>query len=218
MRPLHFFLLTAFLVAGLFVLSAQEEGEEEDDEDEYIPIESDWSGVSETLYSRGDQTFCMGLGLVKPLFYADRQRGYSETNMKLGGLGSLGWNYFLGPHLFIGAELNGMFAATIGENMYFCLPMGFRTGYQFILYRFEFPLSVLAGFAPQTHKERSYFGFFSKAEGSAYFRFNSNWSFGINTSFWWVPQWSGKERVDYDGNVNIHGFFWAFSLGARYHF
>jgi hypothetical protein len=209
-------LLWTLFAAG-FVLFAQEENEDEE-EDEYIPIESDWSRVNDTQYMRGDQIFTMGLGLVKPLFFADSQRGSRDTNIKLGGLGALGWNYFFSPHLFVGAELNGMFAATIGENMYFCLPIGVKGGYQFVLRRFEFPFSILVGIATQTHRERSYLGFFSKAEGAAFFRFNSNWSFGINTNFWWVPQWTKKKRVDYNGNVNVHGFFWTFSIGARYHF
>ncbi|MDR2072783.1 MAG: hypothetical protein LBP60_05055 [Spirochaetaceae bacterium] len=219
MRPLKFFLLLlVFLCVAGFALFGQEESEDEEDEGEYIPIESDWSRVKDTQYARGDQVFAMGLGLVKPLFFVDQQRGYQDTNIKLGGLGALGWNYFLSPHLFAGAELSAMFAATLGENMYFCIPIGVRGGYQFIFRRFEFPFSVLVGVAPQTHKERSYFGFFSKAEGAAFFRFNSDWSFGITTSFWWVPQWTSKARVDYDGDVHIHGFFWAFSIGARFHF
>jgi hypothetical protein len=216
MRPFRYCLLFLLLAGAVFFLPAQEE--DDDDDDEQIPIESDWSGNYATMYTRGDQTFSINLGLVKPLFYYDQQEGRLDTNMKLGGMGSLGYNYFLGPHLFLGGELSGMFASTEGENMYFIVPIGFRIGYQFILRRFEFPLSLLVGFAPQSHLDASYFGFFSKAMASVFFRFNSDWSFGLNTSFWWVPQWTDKRRANYKGDVNIHGFFLEFSLGARYHF
>jgi hypothetical protein len=217
MRPLHFWLLLVFLFTSVFMLSAQEE-DEEDEDDENIPISSDWSGSSATMYTRGDQIFTISLGLVKPLFFADQEKGYLDSNMKLGGMGALGYTYFLDPHLFIGGELSGMFVSTTGKNMYFIVPIGFRIGYQFVFRRFEFPLGLMVGFAPQSHHDRSYFGFFAKPTASAFFRLNSDWSFGLNSSFWWVPQWTSKERDHHDGKVNIHGFFLEFSLSARYHF
>jgi hypothetical protein len=203
----------------IFVGSSLIHAQEEDDEDDRdIYLETDWSSANASRYSSGDQTFSICLGLVKPLFYLDKQEGYLPTKMNLGGMGSLGYTYFLDAHFFLGGELSGMFASTVGENMYFIVPIGFNAGYQFLLGRFEFPLSLMIGAAPQTFKGFSYFGFFSKASGAVYFRFNSDWSFGLNTGFWWVPEWTKKTRIDYDGNVNIHGFFWEFKLGARYHF
>jgi hypothetical protein len=203
------------LAATVFFLPAQEE--DDDDDDEQIPITSDWSGPYATMYNRGDQTFSINLGLVKPLFYIDRQEGYKDAQLNLGGMGSLGYNYFLGPHVFLGAELGGMFASSIEKSLYFIVPMGFRIGYQFIYRRFEFPVSQLVGFAPQSYLNTSYFGFFSKTAASAYFRWNSDWSFGVTTSFWWVPQWTGKDRPD-NPSTDIHGFFWEFCIGVRYHF
>ena len=202
------------IFAGTALIHAQED--DEDDKDIYI--ETDWSSAGASRYSKGDQTFSISLGVVKPLFFMDKQEGYLSPKINLGGMGSLAYTYFLDSHFFLGAELNGMFASTIGENMYFIVPMGFSGGYQFLLSRFEFPISLMIGAAPQTHKDLSYFGFFSKVNGSAYFRFNTEWSFGLTTGFWWVPQWTSKTREGYDGNVNIHGFFWELKLGARYHF
>ena len=198
------------------MVSAQEENDPDDDE--IIPIETDWSRTA--LYTRGDQIFCINLGLVLPLFYAEQKDGYMDSQMNLGGMGSLAYNYFLGPHFYLGGELCGMFASTVGENMYYIVPMGFRAGYQFILKRFEFPLSVLIGFAPQSYNQRSYFGFFAKPAAGVFFRYNAEWSFGLNTSFWWVPQWTKKTRelINHDSKVNIHGFFWEISAGVRYHF
>jgi len=192
---------------------------DDDDEGEFFPLESDWSRIA-NLYSKGDQTFCINLGLVLPLFFVEQKEGVMDNQMKLGGMGSLGYNYFLGPHLFIGAELGGMFAPTVGKNMFYIVPIGARVGYQFIFNRFEFPLSLMVGFAPQSYTQRSYFGFFTKPTAGAYFRFNSDWSFGLNTSFWWVPQWTNKTRENtfHPGAVNIHGFFLEITLAVRYHF
>jgi len=192
--------------------------QEDDDEDDIIAIESDWASANFGVYHKGDQTFSINISWVKPLFFVDGQKGYLDSNMGMGGgMGALGYTYFLNAHFFIGGELSGMFSATEGKNMYFIIPIGIRAGYQFVLKRFEFPFSLMIGIAPQTHSQLSYFGFFSKITGSAFFRFNSEWSFGLNTGFWWVPQWTEKTRNEYK-NISINGFFWELGLGARYHF
>ncbi|MDR0447610.1 MAG: hypothetical protein LBH07_02970 [Treponema sp.] len=208
----------SLLLLTVMAVSAQEADTNDEDEDG-IYIESDWS-IDISRYTRGDQTFCINLGLVKPLFFMDQNIGKLDTQMGLGGMGSLGYNYYLGPNFFLGGELSGMFSPTVGQNMFYMVPIGFRAGYQLLLSRFEFPLSLLVGFAPQSHNQRSYFGFFSKPTAGAFFRLNNEWSFGLNTSFWWVPQWTGKtrEHSNYSGNVNIHGFFLEISAGVRYHF
>jgi hypothetical protein len=204
------------IFAGAALIYAQEEDDDEDDRDIYL--EREWSSAGVSRYIKGDQTFTVCLGLIKPLFYMDQQEGYLSTKMNLGGVGSLGYAYFLDSHFFLGGELSGMFASTMGDNMFFIVPIGFLGGYQFLFSRFEFPLSLSIGVAPQTYQKHNYFGFFSKASGGAYFRFNTNWSFGLNTSFWWIPEWTFKIRSGYSGNVNIHGFIWDFKLAARYHF
>jgi hypothetical protein len=216
--PLSFLrLLAIFIIIPAVSVVYAQENDNSGEDDDGIYIESDWS-LDMTKYSRGDQTFCINLGIVKPLFYANKNAGYLSSQMGLGGMGSLGYNYFLGPNIFLGGEIGGMFCSTVGENMYYIVPMGFRAGYQFILNRFEFPLALMIGVAPQSHNQLSYFGFFSKLTASAFFRLNNAWSFGLNTSFWWAPQWTGKAREGYSGNVNIHGFFLEITAGVRYHF
>jgi hypothetical protein len=190
----------------------------QEDDEEAPPIESDWSGYLPNLYSRGDQIFNMHLGMAFPLFYADQELGVLDTNMNFGGMVTLSWNYFLDAHWFWGIEVSGAFFSTKGKNNYYIVPMGLRAGYQFIFGRFEFPVSLMAGMAPQLRLGGSYFGLFVKPAASAFFRFNPDWSFGINTGFWWVPQWTGVSYPGHSGKVNIHGFFFEAGIGARYHF
>jgi hypothetical protein len=190
------------LRAGLtMMLPAQEEGG---------PLDTDWSGIMPNLYSRGDQIFALNLGLVFPLMFIREGSGTIDNNLGMGGMGLLGWNYFLGPHVFIGAELSGMFAGTVAQNNFFMVPFGVRAGYQFILGRFEFPVSLLIGAAGQVRLQDSYMGLFVKPTLGAYFRWNPEWSFGVMTEFWWVPQWTSS--------VTVHGFFLDAVLGVRYHF
>jgi hypothetical protein len=190
----------------------------QEDTEETPPIESDWSEYRPNLYSRGDQTFNMQLGMGFPLFYADQALGVLDTNMNFGGLATLSWNYFLDPHWSLGVEVSGAFFSTKGKNNYYIVPFGFKAGYQLIFRRFEFPLSLMIGAAPQMRLGGSYFGLFARPGAGAFFRFNPDWSFGIFTGFWWVPQWTGKSETGHPGKVNIHGFFLEAGIGARYHF
>jgi hypothetical protein len=209
------FLFALFFLVSLFSVSAQEDGNDADE----IPIESDWDAGPVTLYSAGDKTFSMSIGALFPvLFLNDKGESYAKNypvgNIHIGGTGSLAFNYFLSPYLFVGGELQGMFAGTLGGNMLYIIPMGIKIGYQFIAGRFEFPLSFMAGMAPQSYSNNiGYFGFFLKPQAAVFWRFNSEWSFGLNTGWWFVPQWpaTGPE-------YNRYGNFIELTLAFRYHF
>ncbi|MDR1505475.1 MAG: hypothetical protein LBI67_00050 [Treponema sp.] len=201
-------LLCLFSRAALY---AQDAGED-------IPIESDWSGYLPSVYSRGDQTFNFNIGPVFPLFYVDSEEGVLPTKMNMGGMAALSYNYFLGPHLFLGGELSGAFFSTEGKNNYFIVPIGARIGYQFIVKRFEFPLMLSAGAALQQRLGGSYFGLYAKPSAGVFFRYSPDWSFGVMTSFWWVPQWTNKPYEGHPKDIDIHGFFLEASIGVRYHF
>jgi hypothetical protein len=206
-------LFIGIFTALLFPLVAQEE-DNEDEGGEDIPIESDWSILTPDLYARGDQTFTITLGVLFPtVFSGDGELvGDLHDKIKIGGTGSLSYNYFLSPHLFVGGEVGGMFAGTLGKNMVFVIPMGVRVGYQFVLGRFEIPLALMVGGAPQKYLDEGYFGFFMKPSASVFFRFNTDWSFGLNNAWWWVPQWTSKSVE------NVHANFYELTLSARYHF
>ncbi|MDR2184795.1 MAG: hypothetical protein LBO80_03885 [Treponema sp.] len=201
-RGIPLFLIPVILLCAVPAVFAQEEEPE-------IPGD-EWSGMPSSLYSRGDKTFTISLGAIFPtLMYNDFNK--VETKIKPGGTGFLAFNYFLNSYLFIGAEIGGMFSPTIGENMVYIVPMGVKVGYQFVIGRFEFPVSLMAGFAPQQYKNEDYGGFFLKPSVSVFWRFNTDWSFGLNTGWWWVPQWTGK-------GPDAYGNFMDLTVCARYHF
>jgi hypothetical protein len=201
------FLLFLVLLTGTAILLPAQEDE---------PVEPDWRGLLPNLYSRGDQTFNISLGLVVPLFFYQEGVGIVKNNIGLGATGILSYNYFFGPHFFIGGEVGGMFAGTVAENNFFMVPIGARAGYQFILSRFEFPFSVLVGLVSQSYLGASYLGLFVKPSAGVFFRFNHEWSFGIMAEATWVPQWTDIVRDN--RKINIHGFFLDLTLGIRYHF
>ena len=204
-------MLLLFFLPGLF---AQDEPPKEE-KPEAPPIESEWIDYDTNLYSRGDKTFGITLGVLFPTYFGgaidDNKHGLSVV----GGTGTLSFNYFFGPHFFLGGELSGMFAGTRGDNMFFMVPFGVRVGYQFVYRRFEFPLSLMIGMAPQKKLDEGYFGLIVKPGASAFWRFNPDWSFGLNTIWWWVPQWPKPQDGD---RYNVYGNFLELTLSARYHF
>jgi hypothetical protein len=205
-------LLLILTLAGVPLLWSQEDGDEDPGGSPPAPpIESDWDAFTPDLYARGDKTFVISLGILIPTAFTGSGMDGDAHNIKLGGTGSLAFNYFLGAHLFVGGELGGMFAATLGENMLFIVPFGAHVGYQFVAGRFEFPLAIMIGASPAKYLDQGYFGLIIKPEASAFFRFNSDWSFGLNTNWWMVPQWPKNGE-------NVFGNFLEITLSARYHF
>ncbi|MDR3160364.1 MAG: hypothetical protein LBU28_01975 [Spirochaetaceae bacterium] len=203
-------LLTLLFLGVIGTAAAQEEdpGQPEEIEEE-PPLDTDWSYVDVPLYSRGDKTFVITVGVIFPVLFIDEE-GILDNKMKvMGGAGSLAFNYFLDSHLFVGGEIGGMFGGTRGENFLFIIPMGARIGYQFVMNRFEFPLSLMLGGAPQQYLEKNHLSLFLKPEASVFWRFSPSWSFGLNTAWWFVPQWSSHTAF---------GNFVELTLSARYHF
>jgi hypothetical protein len=206
--------LPILLLFGLVLpLFAQEEDPEEDPGSP--PIESDWEIYAPEAYSRGDKTFNISLGLIIPTVFGGEGIDTSIPDntgfVKLGGTGSLAFNYFLSSHLFLGGELGGMFAPTRGKNMFFIVPFGVRVGWQFVVSRFEFPITLMIGASPTKYLEQGYFGLIIKPGASVFYRFNPDWSFGVNANWWLVPQWP-------KGGKNVLGNFVEVTLSARYHF
>ncbi|MDR2176645.1 MAG: hypothetical protein LBP20_01220 [Treponema sp.] len=207
---MSFLCAAALLTAVLDPLGAQDAPE-----DGNIPAEDDWTGFMPSLYSAGDQIFGLSVGIVAPVAFTRPGGGTIPHNMTIGGAGSLSYDYFLGARVFVGGELEGMFAPTLGDHMLIIVPINLRAGYQFVYKSFEFPLSLGLGIAPQqlrTSKSYSYLGFFMKPRVSAYFRINPDWSVGINAAWWWLPQTTSNPAE------SVHAHFFEAALAVRYHF
>ena len=203
---------------GAFLYAQEEEAEEEDSPDEGISIETDWDGYMTDLYSRGDQTFTISLGVIFPtVFYNNTEKVPHNFNPPVGGAGSLAYTHFLSSHFFLGVEIGVNFNYTLGQNTIFIIPIGVRTGWQFLFHRFEFPINLTVGFAPETYLDFRYIGLFIKGGASGFFRFSPEWSFGLNTDWHWYPQWPQKDGKP-DSERNMYANIFALTLAARYHF
>jgi len=185
-------------------------------QDESVPdIEQDWDDFKYELYSEGDQTFSIALGVGFPTLFFNQGEKVKKHNIEppVGGTGSLSYNYYLNSRLFLGGELCLLFLPTISENTVFITSLGLRIGTQFILGKFEFPISMALGMTLQNYLNINYFGYYMKAGGYALFRATHEWSFGLGSNFCWYPQW-----IKEDPKKNVDAFFVDLSLVARYHF
>jgi hypothetical protein len=209
-KAFAFVFFAAFCMAPLMAQNLEEEEPSEEP-----PIGSDWVEFMPTLYSRGDQTLGISVGVIFPAFFVGAN-GVIDNNFdpKVGGTGSIAYTYFLSSHWYVGGEVGGMFAFTLGRNVFSLVPFGVRAGYQFMAGRFEFPLGLMIGGAGQKYlSEEDYFGLIVKPSASVFFRASSDFSFGLNAQWWWVPQWP-KDNWD----KRTDGNFIELTLSVRYHF
>jgi hypothetical protein len=201
-----FFLL--LLISLPILLYAQEEDNEGEPSGD-----SEWDFYETDFYSTGDKAFTVSAGVIFPtVFYSNNRQITHNLTPPVGYTGSLAYTYFLNSNIFVGGEIQGMFIATLARNSLFIIPIGARAGYQFILSRFEFPISLALGMTFPRYLDLGYFGLYLKGGGGAYFRFNADWSFGFNASWGWFPEWTPRKGENIDGNI-VDAM-----LSVRYHF
>jgi len=203
---------------GTFLYAQEQDDDDDSEYREDVPIESDWDGYISELYSKGDQTIIISPGVNFPvMFIKNGKKIDHHIQPPIGGILSLGYSYFFGPHYFLGGGVGFYFDHTLGQNTVFFIPIGARMGWQFVLHRFEFPLELGGGIIFHRYLTNSYTGFFLRAGGAAYFRFNSDWSFGLCSDWNWFPQRPKRENGQMEsGNIDAHII--GLTLSARYHF
>ncbi|HOT62106.1 MAG TPA: hypothetical protein PLU93_04525 [Treponemataceae bacterium] len=161
---------------------------------------------------KGDQFIRLGLGIGKSLFNIAPGGLVTETNLNLGGSGSIGYSQFINGNVAIGAEIDFAFCPTLGSNIFFYLPLMARVTYQFDYGRMRFPISLGLGIAFQSYDEQNYFGVVGSPEIAAFFQYSPSWSFGATCSMSFVPQFYENTED------NRTGVFLNAGLAVRYHF
>ena len=207
---LYFFRLICFLLLfGLaFQLAAQEEDNDSyPEEEEPVLI---WDFFEPDQYMAGDQVLNISAGIIFPTIFTGSGMEGNPSNLKLGGMGNISYSFFLTPNWFVGGEFLGMFAGTGGGNMLYIIGIGGHGGYLHLWRRFEFPVRLTIAAAPQMYLEKNHLGILIKPGASAYFRYNVDWSFGINANWWMMPQAPKNKKF-------VMGNFLEFSFSARYH-
>lgn len=202
------FCLLTFIFSSA-VLGAQEENPGENENDP--SIDSDWSVFDTPSYERGDQMVGLGLGMIFPVVFTGNN-GTIKNKTNLGGTIFLSYDYFFHANMAAGIEVNFSFNSTLGENMLYMVPMGLRFTYQLVFHPIEIPITLAVGMAPQAYLDENYLGLYLKPSLGAFWRMNSDWSFGLNGAWWWLPQ------VTKPASETVHGNFATLTISARYHF
>jgi hypothetical protein len=205
-RAAAFFLILLFSFTLLFAQANENPPED-------APDGGDWDYINSDTYTHGDQTFIISIATIFPtVFFNQGKQINVNFNPPVGGAGSLSYNYFFNSNIFLGGEVSGTFIPTLGNNMYYGILLGARTGYQFYVWKLEFPLNISVGMVWHRYLDSKNYGFYLKGGGAAYFRYNSEWSFGVHSNWYWLPQKTGKSSENVDGNMI------DLLLSVRYHF
>lgn len=191
-----------FLFAALFSLASTSLSAEEDAPDIYNENVQNYS-----MNGKGDNYIIVSLMPSFPLNFG--------KHLKVGGAAGLGYHRFLNSWLALGADLMIGYHPTIGNNVFNFWPITFAVTVQPYIWKFEFPIKIGVGIAYETYENKKYFpGFALKPEFAVFFRALNTWSFGIGTTFLWLPQWySGENKKN-----NFDGLFMTAQISVRYHF
>ncbi|MBR0318740.1 MAG: hypothetical protein IJQ86_05580 [Spirochaetia bacterium] len=193
--------LLVFISGPLFAAS--------DDDDDYDTYQE--------TFSLGDQMFFINGGVFIPLFFFDRSLDVKDTNLTLGGTGSLCWQVFLTNHLSVGAELGGMFALSPNKRVLYMIPLMLKATYWIRFYPFEIPLSLGLGGNLSILEEAAHIDFIAKPGIGFYWNLNEEWAFGANATYWFVPQmYSGSGKVPSDNSM--FGNFMDVTLSVLFRF
>lgn len=191
-----------FVLLPLIVAVGQDSQEEED---------------FEPTYTLGDQILSINLGIFAPLFYTGSDEGAQPANLSVGGVGSIAWASYLNNTMTVGAEMSGSFSFTPNLNTLFLLHFAGTYTYTIRRYPFEFPLHMAVGMNIARLQESTKIDPVVKPGASFYWAYNTQWSFGLNLKYWWIPQ-IYSSRSDVPQSDTRFGNFLEISLSALYHF
>lgn len=169
-------------------------------------------------HQAGDQFIKITLAPVFPMNFPDFPSLFKKGAHQLssGGMGAIGYNYFITKDINVGGQIGFGFNVTIGSHIFNYVPVLAGISYQPTFKRFEFPISLYVGFAWETYSNMCYFpGLIIKPTAGAYYKITPSWAVGLEAEYMFMPQFNKL----YDKNSENHyGHFLDFAISARYYF
>ena len=165
------------------------------------------------VYTLGQNTLSLSVGMFIPLFFQSFGGGYERTNLKLSGAGSIQWGIHLNNHWMVGLEVAGMLSRDINDVRFFMLPITAKGSYILHLFPFEFPIFIGTGMNIIKWSDELNISWIIKPGFSTIWKYNVNWGFGLNVVYWWVPQFWPDDR-----ELGRMGNFLELTLTAQYNF
>ncbi len=196
------------ILSALFLIGSSLFAEDSDDIEVQDEVQDE-----QAMNVRGDKFIKIALAGSIPLNFGGNSFKDGESQLEVGGTGSIGFYYFLNEYMALGADLGFGYQPTIGSNIFNYIPLTFAAMFQPTLAKFEFPITLSVGAAVENYLSETYFpGLFLKAEAGAFYRINPTWSLGFTGTWVGMPQWF--KNSDY----NYFGCFLDVGLSMRYHF
>ena len=203
----------AFAVIGLVPVAAQET---DPGDDSFVPR------YITNQRALGEQSFAISAGTSIPLFTlllnnnatAGKAAGVHPTNLSVGGMGSLAYNFYVSSAIKLGLQVGGTFQWDINKNLLYMVPIFAKATYEFQVWdRFTIPVHLGLGINMTSWKSNFMVDPIIKPGVGFYFDWSSEWSFGLDTSYWFVPQ-----LVVNDAQDKAIGNFMDVTISAEYHF
>jgi len=195
---------------ALLAVAAVAVGQEAPEEEVFVPI-----------HSLGDQVIGINAGMFIPFYIAGGGSISWGANLSLGGMGSISWASYLSNEFRVGAEVGGSFSFTPNRHALFMIPVVANATYVFQAYPFEFPVSMGLGVSVSqielNGEQYRKWDPFVKATGSFFWNYSSQFAFGANLDYWFVPQ-IYLARSDAGPAETRYGSFLGITLSALYHF
>ena len=170
------------------------------------------------IYGVGDQTFSISAAVILPLFIhrVDGEIAGGFKQLSLGATGSLRWGTFLTNELTVGVDVGGMFAFTTLGRTLVMLPISGVVTYAIRFYPFELLLHGGIGLCIIKLDNDVYVGPSVIPGLSFYWNYNAEWSFGLKTEYWWIPEiYVGDSPPS---SQTAFGNFLGITLSTLYHF
>ena len=153
----------------------------------------------------GDRFLKFDLGANFPMNFGNQ--------LYIGAAANVGFYYFLSNYFAIGGDVLLSYNLSVGKKPLVTIPVTFGAIFQPYIGKFEFPITLNAGFATVTCQQMTYFPALAlKGSAGVYYRWSETWSFGIEAHGYWIPQWYTN------ANYNDNGIFTSAALSVRYHF
>lgn len=196
-----------------------------DDDEAYDDEDSDDDGEYEEgditfdygMHLPGDQYIRLSLGTSFPLNFPEPSSVISgDSQLKIGGQGSIGYHSFITSKFAFGVDLGFGFNVTIGSHSFNTVPILLTGTYEPAIAKVSFPLSLGIGAAWESYNGKNYFpGLVIKPEAGIHYRISENWTLGLETAYMFLPQFNS---IHHSGEENKYGHFWLADFCARYMF
>ena len=173
-------------------------------------------------HSLGDQAFSISAGMIVPLFTVllndndatGDQAGAVDTQLSLGGMGSLAYSFYLSSNVKLGIQLGGTFQWDLNRNLMYMIPIAVKGSYEFHPFsRMTIPIHLALGINMTSWKEEFVVDPLIRPGFGIYFDWNVEWSFGMDFTYWFIIQTNANDK-----RFNSLGNFMDVNMAAEYHF